>query len=165
MSHSWAHYCLFTFEKNGIFLCIFIYVNDFLISGNNIDYIAKFKSYLYSCFHMKDLGHLKYFVGIELARSLQGIYHSQRKYALEIISEIGLLGSKLVSTLLELNHNLAKASRPLCPGGPLSTSCWKVDLPVYNVNKYYSHSSRSVSVHAGSSNSALGRYSSGCSFS
>lgn len=55
---------------------------------------------------MKDMGHLKYF--------FLGIYLSQCKCALKIIYEAGLLGSKSVSTPLEPNHNLAKATSTLC---------------------------------------------------
>ncbi|GAA0158979.1 hypothetical protein LIER_15871 [Lithospermum erythrorhizon] len=44
---------------------------------------------------MKDLGILKYFLGVEVApRSQEGIFFSQRKYAIDIISETGLLGAK-----------------------------------------------------------------------
>ena len=42
--------------------------------------------YLCSCFHMKDLGVLKYFLGIKVARNSEGIYLCQRKYALDIIA-------------------------------------------------------------------------------
>ncbi|KAL9293974.1 putative RNA-directed DNA polymerase [Arabidopsis thaliana] len=58
---------------------------------------------------MKDLGVLRYFLGIEVARSPTGIYLCQRKYALDIISETGLLGVKPVSFPLEQNHNLSFA--------------------------------------------------------
>ncbi|XP_049406144.1 uncharacterized mitochondrial protein AtMg00810-like [Solanum stenotomum] len=55
---------------------------------------------------MKDLGNLKYFLGIEIMRSKIGILLNQRKYALELISDIGLSGAKLVSTPLEANVKL-----------------------------------------------------------
>lgn len=97
-------------HKIDIFLCILIYVDDLWISGNNDASVTKFRSYLHSYFHMKDLGLLKYFLGIEIAHSKEGIYLSQQKYALEIISDTGLLGSKPISTPLEPNHNLAKAT-------------------------------------------------------
>ncbi|GAA0140890.1 hypothetical protein LIER_02160 [Lithospermum erythrorhizon] len=48
---------------------------------------------------MKDLGGLKYFLGIEMARSLEGIYLCQRKYALNINPECGLLGAYAVRYL------------------------------------------------------------------
>ncbi|CAL9029200.1 unnamed protein product [Prunus brigantina] len=41
---------------------------------------------------MKDLGDPKYFLGIEVARSANGICLSQRKYVLDLLAETGLLG-------------------------------------------------------------------------
>ncbi|KAL9299192.1 putative RNA-directed DNA polymerase [Arabidopsis thaliana] len=61
---------------------------------------------------MKDLGHLKYFLGIEVARSPEGIFLSQRKYCLDVIEECGLSGSKPAETPLEQNHKLASSTSP-----------------------------------------------------
>lgn len=58
---------------------------------------------------MKDLGALKYFLGLEVARSPQGIYLSQRKYTLDIITERGLLGCNPAGSPMDQNHKLAKA--------------------------------------------------------
>ncbi|KAL0427329.1 UNVERIFIED_CONTAM: Retrovirus-related Pol polyprotein from transposon RE1 [Sesamum latifolium] len=55
----------------------------------------------------KDLGVLKYFLGIEIARGSTGLFLSQRKYALDIISETGLLWAKPASFPIEQNHQLA----------------------------------------------------------
>nr|XP_009796886.1 PREDICTED: uncharacterized protein LOC104243404 [Nicotiana sylvestris] len=55
---------------------------------------------------MKDLGELKYFLGIEFVRSADGILMHQRKYVLEIISELGLGATKPVDTPLEVNAKL-----------------------------------------------------------
>lgn len=114
-TQSYNDYSLFTYAKNGVFLCILIYVDDLLIFGNNAASIAKFKVYLNSCFQMKNLGFLKYFLGIEIARNSSRFYLCQQKYALEIIPEADLLGSKLASSPLEPNHKLALATDPLFP--------------------------------------------------
>ncbi|XP_047177113.1 uncharacterized mitochondrial protein AtMg00810-like, partial [Vigna umbellata] len=47
---------------------------------------------------IKDLGELKYFLGFEVARSKKVIHLCQRKYALDILEETGMLGSKPSST-------------------------------------------------------------------
>jgi hypothetical protein len=43
---------------------------------------------------MKNLGGLKYFLGIEVARSKKGIFLSQQKYILDLLCEVGLLDCK-----------------------------------------------------------------------
>ena len=58
---------------------------------------------------MKDLGKLKYFLGVEVARSPEGIFLCQRKYDLDIIFEAGLFGAKPAAIPLEQNHHLALA--------------------------------------------------------
>lgn len=82
-------------------------MDDLLISGNNVACTAKFKVYLSSYFHMKDLSFLKYFLGIEIAQNSFGFYLCQRQYVPKIIYEADLLDSKLVITTLEPNHKLA----------------------------------------------------------
>ncbi|GJV45514.1 retrovirus-related pol polyprotein from transposon TNT 1-94 [Tanacetum coccineum] len=98
--------------KNGIELHVLVYVDDLIVAGNNSDAIAKFRAYMSTCFHMKDLGALKYFLGIEIARHPEGIFLSQRKYALDILSESDLLGAKPCDFPIEPNHQLALASGP-----------------------------------------------------
>ena len=110
---SYSDYSLFMYTKGSKELRVLFYVDDLVIASNDLDLLTKFKSYLGKCFKMKDLGKLKYFLGIEVARSEEGIFISQRKYALDIISDTGLLGCKPVSIPLEQYHNLASDASPL----------------------------------------------------
>ena len=50
---------------------------------------------------MKDLGKLKYFLGIEVAQNSEGLFLCQQKYVLDIIFETGLLGAKPAKTPLK----------------------------------------------------------------
>jgi len=60
--------------------------------------IEHIKGLLHSKFRIKNLGELKYFLGIEVARSKKRIHLCQRKYALDILEETRMLGSKPYST-------------------------------------------------------------------
>ncbi|RVW18498.1 Retrovirus-related Pol polyprotein from transposon RE1 [Vitis vinifera] len=50
---------------------------------------------------MTDLGPLKYFLRIEVSRSSEGIFLSQRKYALDLAQETGMSGCQPVNTPIE----------------------------------------------------------------
>lgn len=110
---SYSDYSLFTYTKTGIQINVLVYVDDIVISGNDSAALCAFKSYLSDCFKMKDLGPLKYFLGIEVARSSAGLFLCQRKYTLDIISEAGLLGAKPSGFPIEQNHKLGLASGEL----------------------------------------------------
>ena len=90
-----------------------IYVDDLVLASTDLELLVKFKTYLCECFKMKELGKLKYFIGIEVARSKEGIFISQRKYSLDIIEDTGLLGSKPVSIPMEQYHQLTAEDTPL----------------------------------------------------
>jgi len=55
---------------------------------------------------MKSMGQLRYFLGIEVARSVHGISMSQRKYVLNLLTETGMLACKPASTPMDINHKL-----------------------------------------------------------
>lgn len=96
-----SDYSLFFVTTQAVQIVVLVYVDDLIICGNHPTAIHKFKAYLSTCFHMKDLGSLKYFLGVEVARSPTGIFLCQQKHTLDIISEAGLLGAKLVPPPLE----------------------------------------------------------------
>lgn len=102
-------YSLFVYSKCDISLWILVYVNGLIISGNSFDEIQTFKKYLATCFHMKDLGVAKYFIGLEVARSASGIYLCHLKYATYIVEEMGLLGFKSAGSPIDQNHKLSLA--------------------------------------------------------
>ncbi|KAK3035781.1 hypothetical protein RJ639_033510 [Escallonia herrerae] len=110
---SHADHTLFTYRKGNIFLSVLVYVDDLILTGNNSTACSSFKKYLNDCFKLKDLRPLKYFLGIEAARGPRGLFLSQRKYALDILSESGLSASKPAAFPMEQNHDLAFAGSPL----------------------------------------------------
>ena len=69
---------------------LIVYVDDIIIIGDGILEIAKMN------LRLKTWGTMRYFLGIEVVRSKQGILISQRKYTLDLLKDIGMLGSRLV---------------------------------------------------------------------
>ncbi|KAI5330645.1 hypothetical protein L3X38_030043 [Prunus dulcis] len=101
-----ADYSMFTQTRGKSFTTILLYVDDMIITGNNDDAIRDLKHFLGTCFKIKDLGPLKYFLGVEIARSKSGISFCQRKYTLDILEGAGLLGAKPEKIPMEANVSL-----------------------------------------------------------
>lgn len=78
-----------------------VYVDDIVITGDDHDQISHLKSILTEEFEVKDLGQLKYFLGMEIARTRDGICVSQRKYTLDLLKETGMLECKVANTPVE----------------------------------------------------------------
>ncbi|XP_047153119.1 uncharacterized mitochondrial protein AtMg00810-like [Vigna umbellata] len=76
-----------------------------VLAGNSMAEITHIKTLLHHQFCIKDIGELKYFLGFEVARSKKGIHLCQRKYALDILEETRMLGSKPCSTPFLSNTN------------------------------------------------------------
>lgn len=64
------------------------------------------KGYLKKAFQTKDLGLLCYSLGIEVVHSRGEIVLTQRKYVLDLLNEIDMLGVKLIDTPMKQNVNL-----------------------------------------------------------
>lgn len=60
-----ADYSLFTKSQSSSFTAILIYVDDILLTGNDLDEMERLKKFLLKRFRIKDLGNLKYFLGID----------------------------------------------------------------------------------------------------
>ena len=105
-----ADHTLFYKKRGSLLTILIVYVDDIVITGDDSAGIEDLKQQLKREFEVKDLGQLRYFLGIEVSRSSKGIYLSQRKYVLDLLSETGMLGSRPACTPIEQNHRLANDS-------------------------------------------------------
>jgi hypothetical protein len=101
---------LFYRRSGDILTILIVYVDDIIIIENDDKEIDKLKQQLAKEFEIKDLGLLRYFLGIEVSWSTKGIYIyiSQRKYILDLLSETRMIGCRLASSPIETNHRLTK---------------------------------------------------------
>lgn len=75
-----------------------LYVDDLIFTGNDACMFESFKSSMKVEFDMTDLGKMKYFLGVEVVQSSEGIYLSQRRYACELIERFGLCNGNSVKS-------------------------------------------------------------------
>ena len=104
-----ADHSLFIYRQKSIFVAALIYVDDVILVGNDMAKMQHTKVELDRRFSIKDLGDLKYFLGIEVARTSEGLVLSQRKYTLDILADCGLEGCRPSSFPMEQNHQLDKS--------------------------------------------------------
>ncbi|RVW93252.1 Retrovirus-related Pol polyprotein from transposon TNT 1-94 [Vitis vinifera] len=96
-----SDHTLFLKKQHGKITALIVYVDDMVVIGNDPEERQALQNYLSREFEMKDLGPLKYFLGIEVSRSSEGIFLSQRKYALDLLQETGMSGCQPVNTPIE----------------------------------------------------------------
>ena len=112
-----SHYnfALFLRHTDKYTILLVLYVDDMIITGDDFSGIQELNDFLSEQFEMKDLGHLSYFLGLEITHSTDELYITQAKYASELFSQAGLTNSKTVDTPVEFNAHLTPSG-----GKPLS---------------------------------------------
>jgi hypothetical protein len=106
---SLANHTLFIKQTPSSFTGILIYIDDLVLAGNWLEEIAPIKEFLHAKFRIKDIGDLRFFLGLEIARTSEGISLNQRKYALELLNDAGMLASKLSTIPMDPSTRLSKA--------------------------------------------------------
>ena len=81
---------MFFFQQNKKLVLVLIYVDDIVITGNDNFLLDKFTKALESCFSLKDMGHIHYFLSIEVYINSTGLYLSQGKYATDLLRKLDL---------------------------------------------------------------------------
>ena len=100
------HSVFYHYTSIGQCIYLIVYVDDIIVKSSDQDGIQKLKQHLFSHFQTKDLGKLKYFLGIEVAQSNSRVVISQRKYTLDILADTSMLDCKLVDTPMDPNVKL-----------------------------------------------------------
>jgi Reverse transcriptase (RNA-dependent DNA polymerase) len=93
-----SDHTLFFKRIKGKITILIIYVDDMIITGDHLEEIKRLEQKLSEDFEMKILGGLKCFLVIEVSRNKRGIFLSQRKYILDLLTEIGMLECKPTDT-------------------------------------------------------------------
>jgi len=105
--NSHADTSLFVLHLGPHLVYLLVYVDDLIITGDDVHLVNRFINLLAHRFSLKDLGHLSYFLGLEILPTKQGYLLSQRRYLLDLLTRTQMTEAKSVVT-------------PLPSGPPLS---------------------------------------------
>ena len=105
--HSSNDYSLFYKKTPSSVVFLGVYVDDILLTGNDLAEIGALKSYLDHAFRIKDLGEAHYFLGLEILSVPQGLVLTQRKFAKDLLTNFGSLNMPPVSTPLDCAQKLS----------------------------------------------------------
>jgi hypothetical protein len=101
------------------FVFLLVYVDDIVITGTDSLLISNLQHHFQDCFHMKDLGFLTYFLGLEVHSSSSGVFVHRYKYAQDLIALADLQDSSPVDTPLEVNVKFRRNDGDLLPNQTL----------------------------------------------
>ena len=141
------HSVFYHHSSTGQCIYLIVYVDDIVITGSDQDGIQKLKQHLFNHFQTKDLGKLKYSLGIEIAQSNSGVVIFQMKYTLDILTDTGMLDCKPVDTPMDMNvklvpsqgellRDLGRYRRLLCKLNYLTITRPNISFPVNVVSQF-----------------------------
>ena len=95
------HTLLVKHSSNKRVTILVVYVDDIILIGDDFNEMEEIKRLMAMAFEVKDLRTMKYFLGMEVARSKKGISISQKKYPMDLLDETGMLSCKPIETPIE----------------------------------------------------------------
>jgi hypothetical protein len=109
-------------EDNGVYkwveqkltIILAVYVDDMIVTGNNLECIAKFKDRMKTRFKMSDSGELSYFLGIQVQRdrAKKKLHLNQERYIHEILERYRMTDCNPTGTPFEISVRLTTDMSP-----------------------------------------------------
>jgi hypothetical protein len=88
---SHANSSLFIYKEGSVIAFLLLYVDDIVLTGNNVPFITQLITNLSKVFELKDMGTLSYFLGLQIQRSPDGLSLTQTKYATNLLTKHNML--------------------------------------------------------------------------
>lgn len=89
-------------------MLVVVYVDDILVASKQQKSITELRQYLSRMFEIKDLGKIKYCLGIEFSQDDDGYTMRQKGYIKDVLDRYGMYECKTVSTPLDLSTKLKR---------------------------------------------------------
>jgi hypothetical protein len=99
---------LFLFHSNASHVFLLVYVDDIIVTSNNMETIQTIITKLQADFAIKDLGSLSYFLGIQASRDSTGLHLRQSKYIQDLLTRASMVDSKPYRTPCTTGSKMSK---------------------------------------------------------
>ncbi|KAG2759912.1 Retrovirus-related Pol polyprotein from transposon TNT 1-94 [Phytophthora cactorum] len=111
-----ANHCIYVKRDDQDMIFVALYVDDLVLASNNDKLLKSTKKALSERFDMTDLGHLKYFLGMEIDQDVVTgkVSMRQTKFAKDILEKFGMEHSNPVKTPQDPG---LKLTNTMCEGG------------------------------------------------
>ena len=106
--HSRYDSSIFLHTSTSGIVILLIYVDDIIITSTDCGLITKLQQLLHATFHMKDLGQLTYFLGLEVHYRSHGLFVNQHKYIQDLITLASLEDTSSINNPMEVNVKYMK---------------------------------------------------------
>lgn len=98
---------LFVFTHTGQTAYLLVYVDDILLTASTSDFLAHIVKLLRQEFAIKDLGDIRFFLGVQVRRDEHGFFLNQAQYAEDILERAGMLNCKSTPTPVDTKPKLS----------------------------------------------------------
>uniref|UniRef100_J3KUE7 Reverse transcriptase Ty1/copia-type domain-containing protein n=1 Tax=Oryza brachyantha TaxID=4533 RepID=J3KUE7_ORYBR len=98
---------LFVYKDGDRMAYLLLYVDDIILTASSSALLQHLTARLHSEFAMTDLGDLHYFLGISVKRSSDGLFLSQRQYAVDLLQRAGMAECHSTSTPVDTRAKLS----------------------------------------------------------
>jgi hypothetical protein len=146
---------LFVFRNGSTFLYLLLYVDDIILTGNNPVAVTSLITALASTFELKDLGPLRYFLGLQIDYGHDYLFVHQRKYITDLLSKFNMTSCKAAFTPFPISHKLQASSKDLLSDptqyrsllGALQYATFTRPDITYAVNQVYQYMHKPTATH------------------
>jgi hypothetical protein len=104
---------LFILSHKSVTVYLLLYVDDIIITGNSSSAVSDIISQLSTAFELKDLGPLRYFLGLQIDYKKGGFFVHQRKYLTNLLHKFTMTNCKAASTPIATTPLLTSTSTEL----------------------------------------------------
>jgi hypothetical protein len=101
---------LFVFSDGLILAYCLVYVDDLILTGNNLLFVASIIAQLGHKFSIKDIAPLYFFLGIEVILTADGLFINQHQNIRDLLAKTSMDGAKVVTTPLSVSVLLKLAN-------------------------------------------------------